>query len=240
VRPDGAAEEVRLPQAPVQANQSLVRLEGVLDTTGRFTGHYGVTALGSEQYALRSAFEHPFDSTRIANFGKKFARDVFPESAADSIVIFDGKDLAHAARVALRIVDGRATTSSGDTEILNLPFPPMGRFAELATAIEEDLPRHPRRLPIDVAKVTGSGIDESVLRVTLPAGWHARLPKNVQAQGDFGSFSVTYAQQGRELVMTRRAEGNRSVLGPERVGDLVAWLRTVGQDDAKFLVLEKH
>ena len=73
----------------------------------------------------------------------------------------------------------------------------------------------------------------------MHAGWQARLPKNVSESGPFGTYEAEYAQTGRELRISRRLTGARNVLPPERIGDLVAWLRAIGADDAKFIVIDR-
>ena len=56
--------------------------------------------------------------------------------------------------------------------------------------------------------------------------------------GKWGSYRSTYAQDGATLHVVRRIEGARGVYPPEAVGDLVAWLRAIGQDDVPYLVIE--
>ena len=105
----------------------------------------------------------------------------------------------------------------------------------MADEIEE---RGRRRFPIDALKVAGASVGVTEVRMTLPAGWRARLPKNVSAAGPFGTFAAEYAQEGRVLRITRRTTGARGVLPPERVGELLAYLRTVGSDDTRFIVID--
>ena len=55
----------------------------------------------------------------------------------------------------------------------------------------------------------------------------------------FGSYTTTYAQEGRDLVIKRRLVGGTGVFMPNRVNELVTWLRAIGHDDVKFIVLDK-
>ena len=64
------------------------------------------------------------------------------------------------------------------------------------------------------------------------------LPPGVTVTGKWGSYRSTYAQDGATLHVVRRIEGARGVYPPEAVGDLVAWLRAIGQDDVPYLVIE--
>jgi len=71
----------------------------------------------------------------------------------------------------------------------------------------------------------------------LPEGWTAELPTNVVADGVFGRYEGSYAQEGRELVVRRTMRGASGVYPPERVADLIAWLEGITPDDAEFIVL---
>jgi hypothetical protein len=98
--------------------------------------------------------------------------------------------------------------------------------------------RGQRRFPINASAVSGDGVDEEDLDLTLPEGWHARLPANVDAASDFGHYESRYAQEGRVLHVVRRLTGARGVLPPQRVGDLIAWLDAVSKDDSKYIIIE--
>lgn len=235
VHPDGASEEVTLPQAPIAANRDLARIVGRLAEDGTFTGSWEVTATGFNQGSLREAFEHPLDSTARANGAKALARRLFEGADGDSLVGFDGKDLAATPRMRVRILNAKAVQQAGDMTLLTLP---IGSMSGLATAARE-LGTKKRRYPIDAAKVMGMGEDVTEIRVTLPAGWRARLPKGVKASGPFGSYESEYAQEGNELRVTRRTVGATGILPPERLADLTSFFQEIAKDDARFIVLEK-
>lgn len=235
VRPDGSAEEVRLPFEPGESNLSLTRIAGAIDAEGRFNGVYEEEARGTYEYPLREAFLTPLDSTRTAEMARGLATNFFDGARGDSLTVFDGKDFAAEARLRMRILDGRAVTHSGGTAIFTLPFRGMGSMANAAAALEA---QEARRFPIDAAQVVGPAVGVTELRVALPEGWVARLPRSVRAQSEFGSYTAEYAQTGNELRIVRRMEGRRGVLPPERIGELIAWYRAVGEDDVRFIVMD--
>jgi transglutaminase-like putative cysteine protease len=236
VHPDGRGEEATMPADPITANRSETRVVGTVSEQGIFEGRYEETATGAMQYGLRDMLSTPLDSLKRAALLRGVASRWFEGADGDSLVVFDGKDLRATPRISLRIRHGRATSSSGDTEILTNPLGSLAHFARVADEIEE---RGRRRFPIDALKVAGASVGVTEVRMTLPAGWRARLPKNVSAAGPFGTFAAEYAQEGRVLRITRRTTGARGVLPPERVGDLLAYLRTVGSDDTRFIVIDK-
>jgi hypothetical protein len=112
----------------------------------------------------------------------------------------------------------------------------MGAMATLASALAQE-PK--RRFPIDAIKILGAQAATTRVNITLPAGWKARLPADVSSSGIFGSYISEYEQSGNELHITRTIAGARGILPPDRINDLISWLRDIGKDDAKFIVLEK-
>ncbi len=160
---------------------------------------------------------------------------VFDGAAGDSLIAFVGKDLEAEPAVAVRLRHGRAAERSGSTFILTLPLGSTQAFAAGAAELAA-LPA--RTLPIDAAKVIGPEAAVTEIQLTLPAGWKARLPAGDSAGSVFGSYVATYAQEGRVLRVTRRLSGARGIFPPEQLGDLIAWFRGIGRDDARFIVIE--
>ena len=236
VFPDGRNEEVTIPVDTPASNVQTTHITGTLSPDGKFGGHYVETSVGSVAAGMRASFASPLDSTQRSDAARRVARKYFPNADGDSLLTFNGKDYAAPARVSVRISDANATTTAGTVEMLNNPF---SSFARMTTAAD-DIARLPsRRFPIDASKIVGRLTGISEFRVTLPAGWHARLPTNVSATSVFGSYTATYSQEGRDLVINRRIIGGTGVFTPSRVGELVTWLRAIGHDDVKFIVLDK-
>jgi hypothetical protein len=235
VHPDGRGETVTLPLDPVTRNLDVATIQGELTPEGMFNGHVGRRVTGAPQFSMRNDFSSPIDSAQRTRIARSIANAMFPGGSGDSLVLFDGKDLAAEPHLAVAIHNGRAATTSGNTVILTLP---IRTYATQGLA--DDLrARGPRRFPISAPGVSGEGVDEEDLTLTLPEGWHARLPANVDAPSDFGHYEARYAQDGRVLHVMRRLSGARGVYPPDRVGDLIAWFETVARDDARYIVIER-
>ena len=237
VHPDGSSEQVTLPEAAPGANLQETRIVGTLSTEGYVTASYEERGLGTRQYSLRRLFLAPIDSTHRADFARSIATKLYPGAEADSLQIFDGRDLTADPRIALRIVHGLAArpTGAGRTVILTLPFNSMRSMADAATALEA---KGPRRFPIDAAKIVGPIAGQTDVRLSLPPGWRVQLPPSVKVTGKWGSYVARYDQEGTMLHVSQRIEGARGVHPPEAVADLAAWLRAIGQDDVPYLVIE--
>ena len=236
VLPDGRNEEVKLPTDAASSNIQTTRLVGVLSTDGKFDGHYEETATGSIAAGMRASFASPLDSAQSAEAARAVARKYFASGEGDSLSAFNGRDYAAPTRVSIRIRNANATTQAGPVEVLNNPF---SNFAAMASAADDIANLPVRRFPIDASKIVGRQTANTEFRVTLPEGWRARLPTGVSAKSVFGSYATTYVQEGRDLIIHRHIGGGAGVFMPNRVNELVTWLRAIGHDDVKFIVLEK-
>ncbi|OYV72048.1 MAG: hypothetical protein B7Z74_06155, partial [Deltaproteobacteria bacterium 21-66-5] len=153
----------------------------------------------------------------------------------DSLQLFDGRDLNAPARVSVVIRNAQALSAAGPgTSILRLPLRPLfssGQVAEVESHV-------PRRYPIDMAQVLGPAEFDQRFVITLPPGWHARLPDAVRVTGAYGEYASTYTQDGRVLRVERSGHGVRGIQPPDKVADLIAFLRAISHDDARYIVLE--
>ena len=236
VHPDGTSEEVTLPADLDNKNSTSMRIVGTLSEDGIFNGTYEEEDTGAGQYFLRSVFENPLDSSARADIPKRMVGRFFQGADADSLQAFNGKDLSAPARMMFRIHNAKAVEHLGDTDIFTIPLGGMGRFATTASELEKE---PARKFPIDARRVLGIGTRNTEFRITLPAGWKAKLPQGVTASSPFGSYRSEYTQEGRVMRISHVLTGAKGILPPERMPDLIAWFRQIGKDDAKFILLEK-
>jgi hypothetical protein len=235
VHPDGTGEEVTFPLDGPSGNRRETLIVGALGADGVFSGTVTARAAGALQYGMRSAFSSRLTATQRRDLGRTLAQGLFDGASADSLEIFDGRDLRATPQTRVWVSGGRAASRSGETLILTLPLG-NGQNDELIAQLEA-APK-PRRFPIDVAAVIGPVESLSEFRLKLPAGYRARLPQNVHATSVFGSYAADYAQVGGELRVTKLVSGARGTQPPSAVGTLVGWLREMSKDDARFIVLE--
>lgn len=235
VHPDGSGEEVTLPADADASNSTSMRIVGTLSPDGMFNGTYEEQDSGAGQYFLRTMLENPLDSATKASIPKRMVGRFFQSADADSLQAFNGKDLSSPARITFRIHNANATEHLGDSNIFTVPLGGMGHFATFAADLEKE-PK--RRFPIDASKVLGVGSRSTEFRITLPAGWKAKLPPSVTATSDFGTYKSEYAQDGRVMRITRVFTGSKAILPPKRMPDLIAWFRQIGKDDANHILLE--
>jgi transglutaminase-like putative cysteine protease len=235
VHPDGRAEPVTFPRDEPARNRMESSVAGELAEDGTFSGVFTTTTRGALQYELRSAFASRISPRDRQEITRNMAQNVFEGARGDSLEIFDGKDLRAEVRTRLWLSGGRAATPSGGTLILTLPFG-NGSMREIISQLESR--REPRRFDIDVADVIGPLETMTEYRVTLPEGYRARLPRNVDARSVFGSYQAEFTQEGRELRVVRRMSGRRGTEPRERLPELLAFLKDMSRDDVQLIVVE--
>ncbi len=235
VRPDGSSEQVRLPLDSAGANLATDSLVGRLSADGIFTGRLTRVRTGRTQVPLRDALSRTFTPEERAEIARSFANEAFDGADGDSLSLFDGRDLGAPARISVVIHDAAALSPAGSgTSILRLPLRPLfssGQVDEVASHV-------PRRYPIDMAQVLGPGEFHQVYLITLPEGWRAQLPDSVRVTGAYGTYASSYAQDGRVLRIERSGRGVRGIQPPDKVAGLIAFLRAIARDDARFIVLQ--
>ena len=238
VHDDGTPTEVRFPESPASANRATVTIVGELTVQGGFNGKWTTTATGNLQYEMRqqmSGTTKP-DSAARARMTLAVANSLVPGSTGDSLQLFEGRDLNAVPRYSVVIHGGKLITNAGGTMILKLP---IDNFAQTNTVSSLEA-RGPRKKPVSSTRVWGP--DESVqeLRLTLPVGWRAKLPDDVQTTSIFGTYEANYSQVGRELRVRRRRSGTTGVFPATSFPVLLDFLRELSKDDVEVIVLDKQ
>jgi transglutaminase-like putative cysteine protease len=236
VRPDGRVDEVTLPLTEPVENRNVSRFRGVVDADGLVSGDYSSRLTGHLQYELREALANPLDSTQVQRVRDALAGGVFADATGADLRVIDGRDLQAPVGFQVRVSGGRAVRSAGRTALLELPVSNMARVGAVVTELER---AKPRRLPINASSVLGWSSSLEDFELELPDGWVVELPENVEVDSPFGTYVKRYAQEGRVLRVTREVTGKRGVLPPERIGELIAFLRALGADDASVLAVRR-
>jgi transglutaminase-like putative cysteine protease len=239
VHADGRTEETTLPERDDSSEWNRLELTGTLDTAGYATARAETVLTGGAANLYHSMLTRStLDSADRSRFLRSLAGRIYPEADGDSLHFTDATDNGGDFRVSFVARHGRAARLAGPVAILALPFLHMP--GDLGALIGE-LKAHPRRFTIDAAAVPPPGNEENRLRLELPEGWRAELPKNVALSGPFGELLISYAQEGRTLIIQSRRVVGKGVLAPARIGEVIAWLERVGAEtrEAGSIVLLK-
>ena len=229
------AEQITLPESPASEAIIDALITGSLGEDGIFTGKFGEVRRGYIDANLRSAFQSPLDSVRKQAFGRTLASLYFDRPETDSLVGFDGKDLQAEARFSTKITRARMMTKVGGVNLLTNPLRPMESYLRAAEAMEKD---NDRKLPYDVARIVPQYTTRHVIRIKLPVGWTATLPKSEKLDGPVARYEVKYAQVGDELRIERTLTGITGIIPASRRLEIVDFLKKVGSDEARMIVLK--
>lgn len=237
----GAARNITMPVAPATSHASTTRFVVRLDSTGRATGMGEETARGAMAVAMRTAMVNAPDSSRRAALTRSMAQriggSVLSNVVVDSLQGFTGRDLQAEPALRYRLQYDNAWRVVGSTRLLQVPPPLRGPAAQFGNAVRVLEAMGPRRFPIEASRVIPSGTTTIEWRVTLPAGWTAELPPNARATSFFGTYESTWSLVGNELRLIRTISGSQGVYPPQRIAEVLVWLRAVGGDNVEFVSL---
>jgi hypothetical protein len=222
----------------VTASSYTTRVAVKLEGTGRAVVHVEEQPRGRFATSMRSAFASPVEGERRDGLLRSIAGRMFSsEAKADSLIAVDGRDLRVDPGIRYRVVAENVLKPVGDARLfaMTIALPPPGRtYAALARELEA-APR--RTFPIDAAAILPAGVSLTEFSMTLPPGWTAELPKNVLATSFFGRYESSWTVKGDEIRLVRRIHGGRGIFPPERIAEVIVWLKAVGADDYEFLSL---
>lgn len=238
IMPNGSAQQIRFPLTPVVDNISALQLHAIIDTSGSVVVRVHEETQGSPSIGMRTAFGAVMDSARRVNLEKALAQRLFPtESSADSLVGFNGKDFSQPTVLTYKVSAKNVLKPVGSSRLFSMNVGFKGPARGYKNLVRDLEARTSRAFPIDASRILGMVATETDLRITLPEGWTAELPKNVSATSFFGTYESTWTQSGREVRMVRRIHGERGIFPPQRISEVIVWLKTVSADDYEFLSL---
>ena len=230
---DDDGEQITLPESPAASIDT--RIAGKLGEDGNFSGRFEQVRYGYLEGTLRTAFQIPLDSMRQRFVGNSLASIYFERPETDSLIGFDGKDLAAEARVTTKITRARMVTRVGDINLLTNPMRPMSAYLGTAEALESG---KDRKLPFDLSKLISPYTTRTVVTIKLPPGWTATLPKSEVLDGPVARYEVKYSQTGDELRIERTLTGMKGTLPASRSMEVVQFLRRIGSDEAKLIAIK--
>ena len=234
VLPDGKSEEIRFPtDGPAQ---TLTRFDGQVGADGKVAGTLELTVHGGMETPLRAMLTEPLDSARRAAMKQSFGQ-IFPNNTVDTLTMFDPRDPHAEPKITAVVRDGDGFKRVGTVAILTIPNAFRMSIGGLAQRLKQSTTASPRTLPIDASRIVGNSTIATELRLTLPEGWKAQLPKGVAASGPFGEYRSEYSQEGRLLRIAFRGVGGKGVYPKEKLPELQAWLNALAEDNLTSVVV---
>jgi hypothetical protein len=231
---DAKSEEVTFPED--SPGGSRTTFEGEVDADGKVSGHITYTSAGLGETAMRMAFREPMDSARRANMQKSIGR-TFPSARADSVSVFDARNPKSDARVTASLHGGEAFKRVGSVGILSIPDQFQGAAAQMRYMSGQLAEAPERKYPIDASLIVASSSTKTEMKLTLPDGWKAQLPKAFVATSVFGEYRAEYSQEGRVLRIAHSLTGAKAIYPKDRLAELRTWLKAIADDNVDSIVL---
>ena len=232
---ENEGEEITLPESPISDAMIDATIIGKLGEDGVFSGRYEEVRHGYMEAMMRAAFQSPLDSTLRQRFSRALTGIYFDRPETDSLIAFDGKDLQAPARVSTKITRAKIVTRIGDVNLLTNPLRPLESYSRTADLIEAE---KDRKLPYDITKLVPQYTTHHVVRIKLPVGWSAMLPKSDKLDGPVARYEISFSQVGDELRIERTLSGMKGVIPASRRMEIVEFLRRLANDDAKLIAIK--
>jgi transglutaminase-like putative cysteine protease len=238
---DGSARPTTIPVAPAGSHGTSTRMQVVVDSLGHAEGTSEETARGNMALAMRAVMAAAPDSARrdglMRGMAQRIGGGVLDNVRITGLEGFDGRDLSATPQLRYRVQYERAVRSVGNTIVLQVPPPLRGPARQFAGAVRSLESAPSRRMPIDASRLLPPNESLIEWQVTLPEGWTAELPAAVRAVSFFGSYESSWSQSGRVVTLRRRILGTPGTFPPERMPEVLVWLRAVGADDVEFVTI---
>jgi hypothetical protein len=232
---ENKGEQIILPKSiDAEAGEEAI-ITGTLGEDGNFSGNVVHSWTGDFAPSMRNAFQTAPDSSRRQFIGRALAGQFLERPETDSLIAFDGKDLRSQAKVTTHVSKAKMISKAGELSLLMNPVHPPPSYPGLADLLDG---MKDRKLPFDAkffAPMAKSHVD---VRIKLPMGWTATLPKDVNLDGPVGRYVVTYSQKGNELHIEKTASGTGAVIPASRKAEIVDFLRKASSDDAKLIPIK--
>ncbi|MGH7559458.1 MAG: DUF3857 domain-containing transglutaminase family protein [Gemmatimonadales bacterium] len=219
--PNGNVEEVEIPEDDPEVLSQLT-VKGTLDSAGLVTVHTEMAVGGALANMFRVVMAEHIDSATKVALTRQFAAEVYPEAEGDSLALVDDGERV---RISFLTRQGRAAQLAGPVAVLNQPF--QGREVDLTPVIAELNSHRPRKFPIDVSQLSAAAAGRLSLELEMPAGWEVQVPKDIELTSAFGVIRRQVRQRGRILSIHQETSGQRGIMPPGSLDDLIAWLRQV-------------
>jgi transglutaminase-like putative cysteine protease len=233
VLPGGKSEEIKFPKDA--SGEQVTRFDGTVVADGSLTGSLELVMHGPSESFIRSALSEPVDSARRAGMGRMFS-SLLAGSKVDTLILFDGRDSRAEPKIVVNVHGADGFRHAGSLSVLTVPTTFYGASAGASRVLTLLANSGERRFPIDASRVYPTGTAVTELRLTLPEGWKAELPKGTIAKSVFGEYRSEYSQEGRVLRIATRVTGAEGVYPKERVAELQAWLKTIASDELSSVV----
>lgn len=224
VAPDGIGKIVKTPVDPPFLSTQRVEIEAHVSDLGRLTAKLRYSLRGDNEYALRVAFRRT-PETQWKELGQTIAALDGIKGEVTNVKPSDPTDTVKPFELELQFAQPNYLDWASKKSKVGVPLLAIG-MPDLSP--DSTGPIH-----------LGSPLDVTMsLKMTLPANYVARAPVAVSVDRDYAEFKSSYQFTDHVLTAERTLNFKMRDLPAERLGDYLAFARTVDSDENQILVVE--
>jgi tetratricopeptide (TPR) repeat protein len=221
---NGKAQVISTPANAPIPNQEILAIDGKVNDIGTLTANIKLNFRGDSELLFRSTFRSAPESE-----WKNIAGNLGLKGQASDVTISNPADTNTPFEVKYQLTIPNFMAWSSKTPSIVVPLPQVG-----IPEVEDDEDNLP-----DQIVLAGSPIESRfTLRLEVPAKYSVGLPVPTSVKRDYGTYTVTYANDKNIITAERRLLLNQRTLPKQRLGDYLAFRRIVTSDQAQQVSLE--
>ena len=221
-------EFVDIPIFPPESNRLIVDTEIRLGENGGLQGKMRIDTSG--QYNLESRLQ--YKQVHRSEWKNTIAAELstqFPGVKIDRVAIPDLNDLNLPIRIEVDFAVEEYAKQVDGHVLCPLPSDEFGDYAELFAAVER---RHSLNLSYPMQM-------EKTIRITLPEGWTAALPDDLQKANSFAAMNRQYKLEGNQIRYELHFTLKNPIISPEDYPAAKRFFETLAREDGTQLILKK-
>lgn len=221
---DGKAEVIETPADSPVRNQQTLALDGKINDIGTLDATLSFVFSGDSELAFRSAFRNAPEPE-----WKNIAGSMGLKGDAADVQIGNPADFTRPFTVKYKLSIPNYMAWSSKTPTIPIPLPAVS-----VPDVDDDDEYQPANIQLPNSPIEC----DFKVKLEVPEKYTIGMPVPASVKRDYGTYSVTYANDKNIITAERHLTVNLRDLPKERLGDFLAFRRIVASDQAQHVSLE--
>ena len=221
-------EFVDIPTFPPESNRLIVNMEIGLSESGGLRGKMRVETSGQYNLETRLQYKPVHPSAWKDTFAGELSAQ-FPGVKINRVKISDLNNLTVPVHVEIEFAVDKYVKRIDGSLLFPLPSDEFTDYAELFAASG-------RKYPLEFSYPLQM---EKTIRIALPQGWTAALPKDLEVAHSFASMERQYESGGSEIRYKLQFTLKNPIISPEDYRSAKQFFETLAREDGTQLILQK-
>lgn len=225
---EGASALVRTPANLPFESYDHSHIEGSLNDTGKLTAHFGASARGDAELALRYALRQIPNNKWKNVFDMMLSNTPMKGGEITNLKVGDPSNTDNPFEIGFDVsVSNYFDWAASDPKL----YLPVIGF-QVGPPPDDDV-KNPK--PFKLGGLNDASFD---VKLSVPAKYGVRLPIGVDVKRDYAEYHSSYKFDSGQLVATRKLQTLMTEIPYERRDDYAAFRRTVEADQAQTIALD--